>query len=51
MTHYKEIQALKETLPNDMDFGKQIRQLISLSISKHIPNDMDLGRLFRIRIN
>lgn len=47
MVYYKEIQVLKETLPNDMDFGKRIRPLLNFRIAKDFPNDMDLGRHFR----
>ncbi len=47
MVHYKEIQSLKETLTNDADFGKKIRPLLPLHITKDFPNDTDLGRHFR----
>ena len=47
MVHYKEIQSLKETLTNDADFGKKIRPLLPLHITKDFPNDADLGRHFR----
>ena len=47
MIHYKEIQVLKESYPNDTEFGKKIRPLLPLYISKDFPNDMDLGRHFR----
>jgi len=47
MVYHKEMQVLKESYPNDMDFGKRIRPLLPLRISKTIPNDMDLGKHFR----
>jgi len=47
MVYHKEIQVLKESYPNDADFGKRIRPLLSTTISKDFPNDTDLGRHFR----
>lgn len=47
MVYHKEIQVLKESYSNDTEFGKRIRPLLPLLVSKDFPNDAELGRHFR----
>lgn len=47
----KEILTISKQTPNDMEFGKKLRELIKEDSFKLIPNDGDLGKKIRKSLN
>ncbi len=46
---FTELVVIEKKYPNDMDFGKNARNIINdVEINRDYPNDMELGKNLRI---